>query len=833
MGIADDINQAAQGLTKPTVKQQLTSDLQTRLNAADAAYRQQYGKPLPVTSTVRSREQQSVLYANRGANAYPVAAPGTSLHETGNAFDVDRNVPEPFLNQFGLHRPIKNDPVHVQAMPDLNAKQEAKIAGFSFGPETESYFEQPAEQQPKSIAESIDIAAQQVPEISTAPTVADSKLKWFGRKAASYADIVTGIPGQVGKLLTELGGYATARGFVPVEGVAAPGLTAEESQQAVTQAQGGTAEQAQAAREKAGAMISEKWTAPIGSRAKVTETPEYQSTIPMELLSAVNTYGIEPTKNLLVKAGMSKADASALVDAATFALPAAVSKVSKLAPVKAATGAVSQATQVALSKVTPVIKAELRNAVSGFSTKQPAPKLGEPAPAGATSVGAAATSPATLVQQALTTATPEMQALFKDIPIDKANIPAVQRHLEADSLPVPVRLTAGQATGDIAQISHEMNLRGQNPELAYRLNEQNQGLVNNLEEIRHLVAPDAHSTKMIEASQGIIDAYKALDETKNTAIRDAYKKLEDANGGQFPVDGAALVQKADAALHAKLKSEFLPSSIRNQLDRFAAGEPMTFENYEALRTNLAAEIRKAERTGDGNAIAALREVYKAADELPMTGVSKALKPLADEARRLARERFDALDKDPAYRAAVNDTVAPDKYFDKFVINGVNKNLETMVNTFGAGSPAHQHMAAGAMHWLSDKAGIVDGQGNFSQAGFNKALKKLEDVKNLQQIFTPEGQTYLRTLGNVAGYTQKQPRGAWVNNSNTLVGYLADKGKNALEAGANVAGLKTVGYPLGSEVRRVVRAGRERKFAQEALAPGAGSTLKQISQTGTP
>lgn len=163
----------------------------------------------------------------------------------------------------------------------------------------------------------------------------------------------------------------------------------------------------------------------------------------------------------------------------------------------------------------------------------------------------------------------------------------------------------------------------------------------------------------------------------------------------------------------------------------------------------------------------------------------------------------------------------DKYFDKFVINGINKNINTMVNTLGRDSVAHQHMKAGTINWLSDKAGIIDGRGNFSQANYNKAVKKLDDVKNFQAIFDPESQLQLRTLGNVAAYTQFQPRGAFVNNSNTLVAYLASKGAGALEQAGNIAGLKTFGYPLGSEARRVIRSARERQEVQKALQPGAG------------
>jgi hypothetical protein len=71
----------------------------------------------------------------------------------------------------------------------------------------------------------------------------------------------------------------------------------------------------------------------------------------------------------------------------------------------------------------------------------------------------------------------------------------------------------------------------------------------------------------------------------------------------------------------------------------------------------------------------------------------------------------------------------------------------------------------------------------------------------------------------------------VNNSNTLVGYLANKAAGGLETAGNVIGLKTIGYPLGSESRRVIQGARERAEVKRALEPGAGSTLKDISKKG--
>lgn len=651
-------------------------------------------------------------------------------------------------------------------------------------------------------------------------------LRGQGRAAASLADVTLGsiIPSVAGAVT-----YAGARaiGKTPEQ--------ATEAQQAVVGA-------------------TDK---PFGKAFGVTQTPEYKGEASRQIMDFIGANMEKGADWISQQTGVPKADVENMMNTLTVAAPGMVKAAGKTRlgqAVQSEVGMAGQAVKQGVQAVTPQpvqravgkvveavapgttnIKPPVPTPTLGGAAPQTAPyaQTGAPTQPGRASVGAAGVSDPAMIRQALQTATPEFQQLYGNMPLDKANTPVVMRHLEGDSLPVPVRLTKGQATGDLVQISREQNVRGRNPEIANQLQQQNQALVENVPAIRERVAPDVYSPKTIDSSTAIIDAYRKLDEGRNAEITQAYKALEDANGGQFPVDGATLAQNAEAALGKKLKTEFLPSSIKSQLDRFKAGEPMTFEQFEAMRTNLAAEIRKAQRSGDGNAAQAASIVREALENLPMAGETAALKPLADKARALAKARFDALKKDPAYRAAVDDSVPADKFLEKFVINGHNKNVRTMVDTLGVGSEGHQHMAAGTINWLSDRAGIVDGRGNFSQANYNKALKKLDDANNLHQIFTPEGQTMLRTLGNVANYTQFQPRGSFVNNSNTLVGYLAEKGANALETGANVAGLKTIGYPIGSEARRVIGAAKERKFVKEALEPGAGSTLQEISKKGKP
>lgn len=52
------------------------------------AYARRHGWDGRVTSGRRSYAEQAALYARRASNPYPVAAPGTSMHETGQAIDV-------------------------------------------------------------------------------------------------------------------------------------------------------------------------------------------------------------------------------------------------------------------------------------------------------------------------------------------------------------------------------------------------------------------------------------------------------------------------------------------------------------------------------------------------------------------------------------------------------------------------------------------------------------------------------------------------------------------------------------------------------------------------
>jgi len=387
------------------------------------------------------------------------------------------------------------------------------------------------------------------------------------------------------------------------------------------------------------------------------------------------------------------------------------------------------------------------------------------------------------------------------------------RHIEADSLPVKIQLTPGQASQDPALLSHEMNNRGRIAGLPELLNEQNQKLGQNVRAIRDQVGPDVFSANPVEHGDTLIQAYKDKADIANADISQKYQALRDAAGGEFPVSAPTLLKNATSALNQDLLLDHAPKSVMSTLGRLADNDNMTFQNFESLRTNLAEVMRSSL---DGNERRAAGVIRSAMEDLPLKRGAAELKPLADTARAAARAQFQALDADPAYKAAVNEAVPPDRFVQKFIIGAPRDQLALMRENLQGNDPATQTMGVAALDHLGQVAGID--RGNFSQANFNKHLQALSP--KLSSLFDPKTVEQLETLGNVARYTQAQPRGSFVNNSNTLVGALASHAANAAEGIANV---KAGGIPVGTIARKALENRSAKKLAKETMTPYGGLT----------
>ena len=743
----------------------LNEDMSGRLQAANEAWKAKTGRDLPITSGARSAELGVKLWGERGSNPNLVAKPGTSLHEKGMAADISPEVPAAFLDQFGLHRPFgSKDPVHVEINPKSSYLPKQASVTVSGAPASNNFADL-WDNTPAAEAPTEKGQPKGFTQIAKAAQETNKPIADVGKGLASIADIALGaVPAVVGGAT-----YAGARAFQK------------------------SPEEAQALAQKVSAPLE----SPIGKALGITEDPAYKQEAVRRAMDSIGQYIGESANTISQKTGIPKSDVENMINTLSFAA-----------------GEGFAATKGARAKLSEQFN-------KAFPEMEQAPK---PSMAG---VGAAATDKSTILNQALQNATPELKAELQKLKPEEVNLPVLERHIEADSLPVPIKLSEGQATRDPHIFSEEMNSRGKNKELATRYNEQNAQLVENIDAIKENASPNVYGTNHVENGQSLIDAYLDIDKQRLANIDSKYEALRQAAGGNFPIDGVAFADNALNSLKKNLKTEFLPDSIMRQVNAFKRGEPMTFEQFEAMRTNLASEMRKADRAGDGNAEFALGKVREALEDLPLVGETAELKILADDARSAAKERFDTLDADKAYKSAINGKVAPDDFIQKFVINGKKNDIDTMVRHLGEDSQAREVMAAGVVNWLKSKAGILpDGSGAFSQKGFNKALSSIDP--KILNIVGPEVNAQLQALGKTARNIQERPAGGYVNESNTFVSGLAEKAKSGAEIGLNY----TLGggvVPVGTMARTAVHNVKEAVKVKQALKPGAGVKLKDIGK----
>ena len=249
---------------------------------------------------------------------------------------------------------------------------------------------------------------------------------------------------------------------------------------------------------------------------------------------------------------------------------------------------------------------------------------------------------------------------------------------------------------------------------------------------------------------------------------------------------------------------------------------MTYEQFENLRTILAAEIRKSERHEDGNRTYALSIVRDTLEQMPISEATSEIKAIADTARSAAKARFDLLREDPAYKGAIDEKSLADDFVRKHIINGKVEHIETMRKNLEHDPLVSQAIASSVIHHLKERAGIHENGGNFSQAAYNKALRQIQP--KLKHLLPPDMIEHVEKLGRVAQYVNEQPRGSFVNNPNTAVNMLAEHFQGAAEHMLN----KATGGIAGALKERS-RQNKINAQVENSLGPGAGVRLIDISR----
>lgn len=643
-----------------------------------------------------------------------------------------------------------------------------------------------------------------------APQEEASSLSKFGHSVAGLADTVLGMPGQV----AQQADYAVRRAFQQ---------SPEQAQAASTRDFGAS-------------------TRPIGNAFGVTNTAGYQGEATQQAGAAIGEKMNQGVNAVAKATGLPAQDVSNMAQSAAALVPgAAGAVVRRAAPIIGEAAAETAANDMARPE--PNIPA-WQQAKATYGPQPGANPAGAAAAGGMRgSMGAAGTSYA---EQARAEGVPD--AIVNKIAAGERNgtlnPTAAERHIEAGSLGID--LTEGQATGDVNLLSKEKNMRGQNPEFAERFNEQNRQLSDKLTELRDQVSPNVNVPSGAPTGQALIDAYKEMDAPIQQHISDLYAQARGADGAPALVNSSP--QMADfASKIGPTRFNALPANVQqifrdassNQVSLPAGFEvngssfrPMNVGDLMDIDKTLSGAMRSATDGSVRHDIGALRDSIVNSQLDPSAAGADAFSAYKT-AQATARARFQAMDADPAYKAAVND-IAPagepsalaDDFSRKYVAGGKAANVQNMMQNLSNDPMNAELVRAALMDHLRSQAGIDlrTGSGAVSQAGLNKAITNLGDKTRI--VLGPEASQTVEKIGNVARYTQEQPPGSYVNNSNTFVAKAAEAGKSILEGTAN----KTIGLgvvPVGTLVRQGIAKNALNKQIRRSLEPGAGVQSKAV------
>lgn len=571
-----------------------------------------------------------------------------------------------------------------------------------------------------------------------------------------------------------------------------------------------------------GQAVTSALEKPFGKTFGVTENPAYQNEASQKLMNFIGENINKGAEWIAQKTGLPLPDVQNMMGTATLAAPAVLSK-----PLTVA--------------AKPLVRGAETLSQWGNEIRSTAPSQLEQqfqAKGGKQSVGAAAAMPENVlrgnIDAALAQASPELQTYVQSKNPRAVDLPALEtRSLEEKH---GVNLSRGQRTGDTNLYSQEWNKRGETDILGNHFNEQPKQFKAAFENSIRRNAPDVFEVDPSSIGQLQINALSAKDQIRKSAISDAYKALEDANGGQFPIDIQALDKGIKTELSKNLKTNHLSGSIASDLTDFYSNP--TFEAYEALRTNLANEMRSS---SNGNARAAAYIVRDQLEKLPIFGAEGGspqaiqLKNLADKARSLNKERMDVIKSNPAYKAAVKEASTLDdltaqgeslnaeKFHEKFVTKGTPESIRRMKAELANDPQALQAITAGELRHVMRKAGLATDIPDLNPKTLANYI--IDNRGRLQESLGPEG---FKDLLELTALSSKvgMPKTGTFNYSNTFSGMLGEMAKQGMSSAAEAKLAAMTGgasIPAVSLGKSWMQKLNKEGFAREAVNPYGGLT----------
>lgn len=365
----------------------------------------------------------------------------------------------------------------------------------------------------------------------------------------------------------------------------------------------------------------------------------------------------------------------------------------------------------------------------------------------------------------------------------------------------PIQITREKNLAKMAANSGDTELHG----LPRIDNANNRALIGSLNQV------GGQPIDAMAAGQRVVGTVASRDARMADIESRLYSRARDSAGRSAPLDRGAFTQQAFDNLARDNKGAFLPAEVESVLNQISVGEitkngktypvPFDVDAINSLKTTLATASRGAK---DGNVRAAIKSVRSALEDTPIAAADGSAIPAQsmrafDRARKVSAGRFGWQESAPGIEAAVGGA-APDQFVKKFIMSDAASfgDVTKLAKEVQRDPQAQAAVRSSIVGLLKDKAlsGASDEIGSFSQSAYNRAFSSVE--RKLPLFFQPEEIEQLKAIGRVASYTQVQPRGSAVNNSNTAA-MLGGRALDMVAGGSKFLplGKALVGDPLQS------------------------------------
>lgn len=419
---------------------------------------------------------------------------------------------------------------------------------------------------------------------------------------------------------------------------------------------------------------------------------------------------------------------------------------------------------------------------------------------------------------------------------------AIANRARAESLPVPVRLMRGQATGDPAAFSAEQNLRGitgVGEPITQRLQQQNAAFIQNLDALGAKNATDSVSTSMQIADkvQGFWDALQA----KKSALYDA---VRNSQGQPAMMDQFTAVQNIHDALDTPQAShayDLLPGHIRATLDDLQDGKlPLTVAQMQALDKTWGADARSA----DGSTAFAINTARRMLNEAPIQDdVGDQARQAYFAARQAHAQQMSLVDPklpngmpnpkfQPIVKSVVIDGKPPETLFQQHFMGAApsvaGKNL-AFLSKLDPDAP--QAIGQTLMGEIKRQAlsSASDERGTVSQSVLIGWANDPVKSARLAALMPKPAVDTFNNLAATVEAAKRFPVAATVNTSNTGSA-VVNAGVSMLKNGAaaQIAKRLPIIKQLVSPITEGLKAAKTQTAVNEALSPGV--TLKSMLST---